>query len=137
MAALLPTANERWSAPVRTTLNSCATGVSHHFFARQSPRMSIVRTVPFLLSPRQCIQIDISAGKNDANASTGEGDFPFQSGREGNGRGRFDDDLHRLPDRAHRFNNGFLTYRSHVVEVALDDFEVWRAHTGAQTVGHR
>src|SRR5881275_1933057 len=87
---------------------------------------------PDLLSPRQCIQIDIAAGKNDANASTGEGDFPFQSGREGNGRGRFDDDLHRLPDRAHRFNNGFLTYRHYFVDVALDDFEVRRADIGAQ-----
>ena len=54
-----------------------------------------------------------------------------------NGCGRFDDDLHRLPDSAHGRDNRFFAHGHDVIHVALDDRKVWRADICSQSVGDR
>src|SRR5207244_11911124 len=83
--------------------------------------------------PGKRIEIDVAAGENNADAFSGEVDLLCQAivrrrlvfrdrGERNRGR-RLDDDLHRLPNCAHRRDDRFFTDGHNAIDVALNDLK--------------
>jgi len=84
--------------------------------------------------PRQRIEIDIAAGEDDPDAFRAAIDFPFGNRRIGHRGGRFYDDLHRLPDRAHGGDDRVVAHGHHIVHVPLNERKVRFAQIGPQPI---
>ncbi len=81
------------------------------------------------------VEVEISAGENDADALPFDWEFFVDGNGGGNGSGRFDDEFEAFPQSAHGGENFFLGDESDFVNVLAEDRKCKGAESGAKAVG--
>src|SRR6266487_4310704 len=88
-------------------------------------------------APRQSVQIDVAASKNNSHALRFDVDYALSNGGIRNSRRGLDDYFHRFPNRPHGRDDRFLGHCYNVIHVTLNDREVRLADICPQSVGDR
>ncbi len=81
------------------------------------------------------VEVEISAGKNDADAFSFDGEFFVDGDGGGDGAGRLDDQFQTFPESAHGGENFFFGDESDFVDVLAKNRKSKRAESGAKAVG--
>src|SRR5438034_1605152 len=75
--------------------------------------------------------------KDNSYAFSIDVDYSFGNRGVRNRGGWLNDDLHCLPNRAHRQNDRFLAHDDNVIHVTLDDLKIRLADICSQSIGDR
>ncbi len=81
------------------------------------------------------VEVQISAGEDDADTLSFDGEFFVDGDGGGDGSGRLDDEFEAFPESAHGGENFFLGDESDFVDVLAENRKCERAESGAKAVG--